>query len=87
MTLKNGNKLQFDALITTMPLDITLQWCGQKKWADGLTRRCGSLARKSSTCNSVSTCLPCLALLLCQPLLTPSASSCRLAPFTPSGTL
>ena len=41
MTLKNGNKLQYDALITTMPLDITLQWCGQKKWADGLTRRCG----------------------------------------------
>ena len=41
VTLKNGNKLQYDALITTMPLDITLQWCGQKKWADGLTRRCG----------------------------------------------
>ena len=39
VTLKNGNKIQYDALITTMPLDITLQWCGQKKWADGLTRR------------------------------------------------
>ena len=40
LTLKSGQQIQYDALISTMPLDITLQWCGKKDWADGLTKRC-----------------------------------------------
>lgn len=35
--LKDGSKIQYDALITTVPLDITLSWLGKKEWADGLT--------------------------------------------------
>ena len=47
VTLKSGQKIEFDALITTMPLDITLEWCGQKKWADGLTRRCALASHRA----------------------------------------
>ena len=39
-TLSSGKKIQYDALISTMPLDITLTWLGKKQWADGLTHRC-----------------------------------------------
>ena len=38
-TLASGKKIQYDALISTMPLDITLTWLGKKDWADGLTHR------------------------------------------------
>ncbi len=38
-TLSSGKKIQYDALISTMPLDITLTWLGKKDWADGLTHR------------------------------------------------
>ncbi len=41
VTLADGSTLQYDALITTMPLDITLAWLGKKEWADTLTHRCG----------------------------------------------
>lgn len=39
-TLSSGKKIQYDALISTMPLDITLTWLDKKQWADGLTHRC-----------------------------------------------
>ena len=39
LTLTDGRKLQYDSLISTMPLDITLTWLGKKDWADGLTHR------------------------------------------------
>lgn len=38
-TLASGKKIQYDALISTMPLDITLTWLDKKQWADGLTHR------------------------------------------------
>lgn len=38
-TLSSGKTIQYDALISTMPLDITLTWLGKKQWADGLTHR------------------------------------------------
>ena len=38
-TLSSGKKIQYDALISTMPLDITLTWLDKKQWADGLTHR------------------------------------------------
>ncbi len=43
LTLTDGRKLQYDSLISTMPLDITLTWLGKKDWADGLTHRCWSV--------------------------------------------
>ena len=36
-TLSSGRTIQYDALISTMPLDITLTWLGKKQWAEGLT--------------------------------------------------
>ncbi len=42
-TLASGKKIQYDALISTMPLDITLTWLGKKEWADGLTHRYAAL--------------------------------------------
>lgn len=39
VTLKTGKKIQYDALISTLPLDFTLNWTGKKEWADGLTHR------------------------------------------------
>ena len=39
LTLPDGRKLQYESLISTMPLDITLTWLGKKDWADGLTHR------------------------------------------------
>ena len=38
-TLANGQSIQYDALISTIPLDITLRWLGQPKWADTLSHR------------------------------------------------
>lgn len=38
-TLASGKTIHYDALISTMPLDITLTWLGKKQWADGLTHR------------------------------------------------
>lgn len=29
-------QVAYDALISTVPLDITLRWLGQAEWADGL---------------------------------------------------
>lgn len=37
VTLADGRKIAYDALITTVPLDITLRWLGRPEWADGLT--------------------------------------------------
>ena len=39
LTLKSGKKIQYDALISTMPLDIMMTWLGQKQQADVLTHR------------------------------------------------
>ncbi len=38
-TLANGQSIQYDALVSTMPLDITLRWLGQPDWADTLSHR------------------------------------------------
>ena len=43
-TLASGKTIHYDALISTMPLDITLTWLGKKQWADGLTHRCVTAA-------------------------------------------
>ena len=34
-----GTEIQYDALITTAPLDITLRWLGQPGWAATLSHR------------------------------------------------
>lgn len=39
MTLVSGDKLEYESLISTMPLDLTLGWLGQQELADGLTHR------------------------------------------------
>ena len=39
VTLTNGRQIQYDALISTLPLDIMLNWCGKEDWSKGLTRR------------------------------------------------
>ena len=39
LTLSSGKKIQYDALITTMPLDLTLGWMGKKDLAEGLNYR------------------------------------------------
>ncbi len=41
-TLANGQSIQYDALVSTMPLDITLRWLGQPEWADTLSHRWGT---------------------------------------------
>lgn len=38
-TLASGAKIQYEALVSTMPLDLTLAWLGQPKWADELSHR------------------------------------------------
>lgn len=38
-TLANGHSIQYDALVSTMPLDITLRWLGKPEWADTLSHR------------------------------------------------
>lgn len=40
VTLKNGKSIQYDAMITTTPLDLTLSWLGKQEWADRLEHRC-----------------------------------------------
>ena len=50
LTLASGDKVQYQSLISTMPLDLTLTWLGKKDWADGLTHRCD--ARLAPACAS-----------------------------------
>ena len=38
-TFKNGQKIEYDAIISTAPLDITLTWLGQGKVAERLEHR------------------------------------------------
>ncbi len=38
-SLADGSQLQYGSLLTTMPLDLTLQWLGKPDWADELTHR------------------------------------------------
>ena len=49
VTLKSGHKIQYDALITTTPLDITLSWLGQKEWANTLEHRSASPGQSPAT--------------------------------------
>mmetsp|Transcript_26755 Transcript_26755/g.32476 ORF Transcript_26755/g.32476 Transcript_26755/m.32476 type:complete len:507 (-) Transcript_26755:419-1939(-) len=35
--LKDGSTIQFEKLLTTIPLDLTLSMVGKQEWADGLT--------------------------------------------------
>ena len=37
VTLAGGKTVQYNSLISTMPLDITLRMLGKPEWADGLT--------------------------------------------------
>lgn len=39
LSLTNGDKVVYESLISTMPLDLTLSWLGKQEWADGLTHR------------------------------------------------
>ena len=39
VSLSGGRQIQYDALISTLPLDIMLNWIGQEEWSKGLTRR------------------------------------------------
>ncbi len=39
VTLKDGKVIKYDALISTLPLDITLNWLGKPDWSEGLSRR------------------------------------------------
>ena len=39
VTLINGQQIHYDALITTTPLDLTLQWLGKPELADRLEHR------------------------------------------------
>lgn len=47
VTLKNGQQIQYDALITTTPLDLTLQWLGKGDVAERLEHRWAYLPRNS----------------------------------------
>lgn len=38
VTLANGHKIQYNALISTLPLDIMLTWTGKPEWAGRLQR-------------------------------------------------
>lgn len=49
VSLADGSQLHYESLLTTMPLDLTLQWLGKPDWADELTHRwavltCGTQA-------------------------------------------
>lgn len=37
VTFSDGRKIAYEALISTVPLDITLRWMDKPLWADGLT--------------------------------------------------
>jgi len=39
VTLKNGQQIEYGALITTTPLDLTLNWLGKSDIADRLEHR------------------------------------------------
>ena len=47
-----GSEIAYDALINTAPLDITLRWLGQPKWADTLSHR-----------RAITACFGCSAIL------------------------
>lgn len=36
VTLSSGHNIHYDALVSTLPLDVTLRWLGQEEWASGL---------------------------------------------------
>lgn len=36
VTLSDGKKIKYNSLLSTLPLDLTLSWLGQKEWAEGL---------------------------------------------------
>lgn len=36
VTLASGATIQYNSLLCTLPLDITLRWLGKPEWADGL---------------------------------------------------
>lgn len=37
VTLQNGSRIRYEALVSTVPLDTSLRWLGKREWADGLT--------------------------------------------------
>ncbi len=36
VTLSDGKTIQYNSLLSTLPLDIVLRWLGKPEWADGL---------------------------------------------------
>ena len=36
VTLSNGAVIEYNSLLSTLPLDLTLRWLGKSEWADGL---------------------------------------------------
>ena len=48
VTLASGRQIQYDALISTLPLDIMLSWLGKEEWSNGLTRRHASSFHKAT---------------------------------------
>jgi hypothetical protein len=36
VVLADGQVIQYDSLISSMPLDLTLSWLGKAEWAQGL---------------------------------------------------
>ena len=44
----NGQQIQYDALISTAPLDLTLTWLGQKSVADRLEHRSAGILSRNS---------------------------------------
>jgi protoporphyrinogen oxidase len=36
VVLSDGQVIQYDSLISSMPLDVTLSWLGKQEWAQGL---------------------------------------------------
>ena len=53
-TLACGQKIQYEALVSTMPLDLTLHWLGQPKWADELSHRSPSCPHPVAMQSAVS---------------------------------
>jgi len=47
-TLANEMKIQYDALVSTMPLDLMLRWLDRPKWAEELSHRSATSTRQYS---------------------------------------
>jgi hypothetical protein len=60
VTLASGVVISYEALVSTMPLDLTLRSLGKADWADGLMHRCLSTRSLPLFIHSLSVCLSAL---------------------------